>query len=215
MNLLDTLCFTQMLPRNIVKHQPHRLVTHGRLVIFTKSVLLPHLGSKWKKSWFPKGWKDSQNVKWSQSATGWIDLCSPSLLGCLFAAPCGAPRALRVQHYGYRAPAASAASRWHGTEDIPLWVRWSQGDISPKGKSYCSGFLAWSHIVEFTRIHPDIWCCLILIVSENYCRNEEWRSILCGWFSFSHIFVLLHNRNTVHEHELGFLLPFSESKLWE
>lgn len=28
-----------------------------------------------------------------------------------------------------------------------------------------------SHFVEFTRIHQDIWCCLI--VSENYCRNEE------------------------------------------
>ena len=71
------------------------------------------LKMRWKSGHLllPSG-RNSQVV--IQPATGWIDLCSPSLLGCLFAAPCGAPRALRVQHYGYRAPAASAASRWHG-----------------------------------------------------------------------------------------------------
>lgn len=114
------------------------------------------------EKWPPPTFRAQLSGREKQPATGWIDLCSPSLLGCLFAAPCGAPRALRVQHYGYRAPAASAASRWHG-----FWQDSSLGQVK-------SGWISAqkrSHFVEFTRIHPDIWCCLI--VSENYCRNEE------------------------------------------
>lgn len=65
---------------------------------------------KMRKSGLPPTFRATKTSR-GKVATGWIDLCSPSLLGCLFAAPCGAPRALRVQHYGYRAPAASAASR--------------------------------------------------------------------------------------------------------
>lgn len=47
-------------------------------------------------------------------------------------------------------------------DNIPFLGQVKSGWISAQKRS---------HLVEFTRIHPDIWCCLI--VSENYCRNEE------------------------------------------
>ena len=48
---------------------------------------------------------------------------------------------------------------------------WQHWDSLGQVKSGWISARKRSHLVEFTRIHQDIWCCLI--VSENYCRNEE------------------------------------------